>query len=180
MKDPKGVSKFLSLVLRHNPAKIGIVLDEQGYTPVDDLLSALAQHGLTISRDELDQVVAQNDKQRFALSEDRRRIRASQGHSIAVDLGYAPATPPETLYHGTSVKALTSILLHGITKQARQHVHLSATSEAAWQVGARHGKAVVLEVDAGRMQFDEYPFYLSANGVWLVGHVPPEYLRVST
>lgn len=178
MKDPKGVSKLLSLILRHNPGKLGIVLDEHGYVAVDALLAALQRHGLAVSRDELDQLVASNDKQRFSFSDDRSRIRASQGHSVAVDLGYAPAAPPEKLYHGTSAKALGSILRQGILKQARQHVHLSVMPEAAWQVGARHGKAIVLEVDAGRMHFDEYPFYLSANGVWLVGHVPTEYFRV--
>ena len=114
MKDPKGISKFLSLILRHNPAKIGIVLDEQGYVLVDVLLSALKHHGLAVTRAELELVVAENDKQRFAFSDDKQKIRASQGHSIAVDLGYSAATPPGTLFHGTAVKALTSILLHGI------------------------------------------------------------------
>ena len=179
MKDPKGISKFLSLILRHNPGKIGIVLDERGYVPVEDLLRALGRNGLTVSRDELDHVVASNDKQRFAFSHDRSMIRASQGHSVAVELGYSPAIPPETLFHGTAQRLLPSILQQGLLRQSRQHVHLSSSRETATTVGTRHGPAIVLEVDTGRMHFDEYPFYLSANGVWLVGHVPPDYLRVS-
>jgi putative RNA 2'-phosphotransferase len=180
MRDPKGTSKLLSLVLRHNPGKLGLVLDANGYVPVDELLEAFARRGLALDRVELDEIVATNDKQRFAFSEDGAKIRASQGHSLQVDLGYAPAVPPPILYHGTAQRSLVSIQRDGLLKRTRQHVHLSALREMALTVGSRHGgKALVLAVDAGQMHFDEYPFYLSANGVWLVGHVPPEYLRVS-
>lgn len=179
MRDPKGASKLLSLVLRHDPGKLGLVLDVNGYVAVDELLEALTQRGVALDRAELDDLVATNDKQRFAFSEDGTKIRASQGHSLQVDLGYAPATPPPILYHGTAQRSLVSIQRDGLMKRTRQHVHLSELRETAQTVGARHGRAVVLGVDAGRMHFDEYPFYLSANGVWLVGHVPPIYLRVS-
>ena len=178
MKDPRGVSKLLSLVLRHNPGKLGLTLDAQGYAGVGELLLALQARGVALSRDELDTLVAQNDKQRFAFSQDGTKIRASQGHSIDVDLGYAPATPPTLLYHGTAQRNLPSILAQGLLKRSRRHVHLSEDREVARAVGARHGVAVLLGVDAAQMHFDEYPFYRSANGVWLVGHVPTQYLRV--
>lgn len=178
MKDPKGASKLLSLVLRHDPGKLGLTLDAHGYVGVDELLTALQQRGVPLSRDELDTLVAQNDKQRFAFSQDRARIRASQGHSLDVDLGYTPAEPPAVLYHGTAQRNLPSILAQGLLKRSRRHVHLSEDRDVARAVGARHGVAVLLGVDAAQMHFDEYPFYQSANGVWLVGHVPTQYLRV--
>jgi putative RNA 2'-phosphotransferase len=178
MKDPKGVSKLLSLVLRHDPGKLALTLDAQGYASVAELLAALSQRGVQISHVELEDLVAQNDKQRFAFNADGTRIRASQGHSIEVELGYAPATPPTLLYHGTAQRLLPSILAQGILKRSRRHVHLSDSRATASAVGARHGVSVVLGVDAAQMCFDEYPFYLSANGVWLVGHVPTKYIQV--
>lgn len=167
------VSKFLSLVLRHQPESIGLVLDPQGWADVDDLITRANGAGLAITRELLLEVVGANDKQRFALSEDGCRIRANQGHSIGVELGLEPIEPPEILYHGTATRFLTSILEHGLLKGQRDHVHLSADEETAIRVGKRHGIAVVLRVHAGRMFREGKRFYVSANGVWLTEHVPP-------
>src|SRR5438105_2186946 len=126
MSDPTTkLSKFLSLVLRHEPVRIGIILDKAGWVVVDDLLAALAKHRTAVTLDELKHVVATSDKKRFAFSDDGRRIRASQGHSIDVDLGYAPASPPATLYHGTVDRFLAGIREKGLLKGGRHHVHLS-------------------------------------------------------
>ena len=171
------VSKFLSLVLRHDPDRIGIELDEHGWTDVDALLAACARAGLPLTRDELAIVVATSDKQRFALSEDQTRIRANQGHSVEVDLDLEPAAPPELLYHGTVEKFLASIRAQGLLKGERHHVHLSADLETAQRVGGRRGKPVVLTVRAGEMAAAGHVFYRSENGVWLVEHVPAEYLE---
>lgn len=170
------VSKFLSLVLRHRPEKIGIRLDGAGWVGVSELLTACAAHGFPLTLTELKSVVEQNDKKRFALSEDGARIRASQGHSVEVELGYAEAVPPEVLYHGTTERFLESIRNEGLSKARRHHVHLSFDARTAMQVGGRRGRPVVLEVSAGRMHHDGFAFYRSANGVWLTERVPPPYL----
>ncbi len=172
------ISKFLSYALRHKPDAIGITLEDGGWIDVDVLLQALNTVGKSITREVLDEVVRANDKQRFAFSEDGAKIRASQGHSIEVDLGLQPLTPPDVLYHGTASRFLDSILATGLQRQNRQHVHLSADEQTAVRVGQRHGKPIVLHVDAGGMHADGHAFFLSANGVWLTAHVPPTYLRV--
>lgn len=169
-------SKFLSLVLRHEPEKIGVQLDENGWIGVEALLTAMAAHGKPMSRGELDQLVRENDKQRFAFSEDGARIRANQGHSVEVDLALEAQTPPETLYHGTVEKFLEPIFRDGLQKGERHHVHLSPKLETAVKVGQRRGRPIILEVAAGRMHRDGHAFFVSGNGVWLVDQVPPQYL----
>ena len=172
----KRTSKFLSLVLRHQPEKIGIALDPAGWTSVAELLDALARHGKPVSRADLKFVVANNDKQRFALSDDGESIRASQGHSVDVELGSVPAEPPETLFHGTVEKFLDSIRSQGLLKGKRHHVHLSATRETAIAVGGRRGLPIVLTVHAHAMRAAGHDFFLSANGVWLTECVPAEFV----
>jgi putative RNA 2'-phosphotransferase len=172
------VSKRLSFVLRHQPSSIGLTLDEAGWVDVDRLLAALAAHGLPLTREDLDHVVAGNDKQRFAFDAPGTRIRASQGHSVAVDLGYAPATPPDELVHGTVARFLPAILADGLRPGRRHAVHLSADVVTARLVGGRRGRPVVLRVDAARLAATGARFARSANGVWLVDVVPPGYLSV--
>lgn len=171
-------SRFLSLVLRHKPEDAGLKLDASGWCRVDDLLNGCASRGHHISEAELKAVVAENDKQRFQFSEDGKRIRASQGHSIQVDLQYTPTEPPPTLFHGTATRFLASIKQSGLIKGSRQHVHLTAFVATAMQTGARHGKPVIVAVSAGRMYRDGFRFYLTPNRVWLVDYVPVEYLRL--
>jgi putative RNA 2'-phosphotransferase len=179
-KEATRISKFLSLVLRHQPELIGLNLDEQGWTPVPELLEKLRQQNIVIDHTALQQIVATNNKKRFAFNEDQTQIRASQGHSVGVSLDYHPTIPPAVLYHGTAEKNLPSILQHGLKKQSRHHVHLSADKETAVNVGRRHGKPVVLEVKAADMHRDGCQFFVSANGVWLTDQVLPNYLQVST
>jgi putative RNA 2'-phosphotransferase len=171
-------SKLLSYVLRHRPDSIGLVLDANGWAEVGELLARLDAHGKRVDRALLERVVAGNDKQRFAFSEDGSRIRASQGHSITVDLQLREAEPPAVLYHGTASRFLKSILASGLRAGARHHVHLSADLRTAARVGARHGFPVVLAVDALRMRADGIAFYQSDNGVWLTQAVQPKYLSV--
>jgi putative RNA 2'-phosphotransferase len=175
-RDLTSASKFLSLVLRHKPETIGLKLDEAGWTDVEELLAACARHGKRLTREGLDRIVAENDKKRFAFSDDGQRIRASQGHSVKVDLGYSPAEPPETLYHGTAPQFLDSIRAEGLRAGQRHHVHLSRDRETASRVGQRRGKPVILCVAAGRMHREGHAFFISANGVWLTETVPPSYL----
>jgi putative RNA 2'-phosphotransferase len=171
------VSRFLSRILRHAPHEAGLTLDEQGWVAVDDLLAACARAGVALDRAALARVVAENDKQRFAFSADGSRIRASQGHSVPVRLGLPPAQPPDILYHGTATRFVESIRREGLRAGSRTHVHLSADAETAVRVGARHGRPVVLRVDAGRMHAGGHEFTHSANGVWLTDSVPPGYIH---
>ncbi|MEU7570996.1 RNA 2'-phosphotransferase [Micromonospora sp. NPDC049240] len=178
-RDLVRVSRRMSLALRHRPDRFGLTLDRAGWAPVTDLLAAMR-----ISRVELDAVVAGNDKQRFAVEpgpDGADRIRANQGHSVPVDLGLTPASPPGRLYHGTADEVLDAIRAEGLRRGRRHHVHLSPDVATARRVGARRsGAVVVLAVDAAAMADHGYLFYRSANGVWLTDTVPPGYLTVST
>ncbi|MFI7014301.1 RNA 2'-phosphotransferase [Streptomyces sp. NPDC050164] len=169
------VSKYLSKHLRHQPEQIGLALDEGGWVEIDTLIAAAAAHGFPFTRDELDHVVATNDKRRFAVED--TRIRASQGHSVQVDLGLPTATPPAYLYHGTVARTLDAIRAQGLKPMNRHAVHLSPDRETATRVGARRGRPIVLTVDAAAMHRDGHVFHVSANGVWLTQAVPPRYLR---
>ncbi len=171
------ISKYLSKHLRHEPERLGLQLAPGGWVDVDALLTACARQRFPITRAELDEVVAGNDKQRFALDPSGTRIRANQGHSVAVDLNLEPVTPPALLYHGTAERSIEPIMCAGLVKMARHHVHLSPDAESARKVGMRHGKPVVLVVNAAAMHRAGFTFYRSANGVWLTDHVPPQYLR---
>ncbi|MGI8647166.1 MAG: RNA 2'-phosphotransferase [Acidimicrobiales bacterium] len=170
------VSKRLSLYLRHAPERIGLTLSPDGWVTVEELLAALARHNLALTRAELDEVVDGNDKQRFAFDATGNRIRANQGHSVPVDLDLPIAVPPAVLYHGTVEKFLGAIWREGLRPMRRRHVHLSATAQTATSVGARRGPPVVLRVDSAAMAAARHQFRVSANGVWLVTHVPPHYL----
>ncbi|MFI0987874.1 RNA 2'-phosphotransferase [Streptomyces exfoliatus] len=169
------VSKYLSKHLRHQPERIGLELDANGWTEIDTLLQATTRHGFPITREELAHVVATNDKRRFAI--EGTRIRASQGHTVDVDLNLPAAEPPAYLYHGTVAAHLPAIRAEGLRPMARHHVHLSPDRETATRVGARRGRPVVLSVDAGAMHRAGHVFRVSANGVWLADAVPPEFLR---
>ena len=172
-------SKFLSLVLRHRPERANLTLDEGGWVCVDALLAGCRAAGQAMTGEELEEVVATNQKQRFVISADGTRIRANQGHSVDVDLGLKPQTPPATLFHGTVEGALPAIRSAGLERMRRHHVHLSADTTTAEVVGARRGKAVVLSIDATAMQRAGHLFYCTANGVWLTDSVPPEFIRTT-
>ena len=176
-KETIRASKFLSLVLRHEPEKNGLKLNYAGWIEVDTLLSALKQHGKALTVDQLKHIVATSDKKRFALSDDGRCIRASQGHSIEVDLQYEPQIPPELLFHGTATRFLDSIRVDGLSRMERHDVHLSAEMKVTLQVGERHGQPVLLIIKAGEMHRGGHVFRRSANGVWLVNHVPPQFIE---
>lgn len=172
------VSKFLSKYLRHAPGELGLTLEPGGWVPVADLLAATAEKGFPITLDELDAVVAESDKQRFAFDATGTRIRANQGHSVEVDLQLEPTPPPAVLYHGTAAQNRAAILAGGLAKMRRHHVHLSKDTDTAVRVGGRHGKPVVFAVDAAGMARDGFVFFVSANGVWLADEVPAQYLTV--
>lgn len=175
MNDLVSTSKFLSLVLRHRPEVIGLSLDEAGWADIDTLIR-LSQAHKPLTRALIEQVVEENSKQRFAISDDGRRIRANQGHSIEIELGLQPLAPPRLLYHGTATRFVEAIRREGLAKRSRQHVHLSADADTATAVGARHGQPAVLIVRAGEMAAAGHAFFRSENGVWLTDAVPAGFI----
>ena len=176
-KEEKRISKFLSFVLRHNPDHIGIRLDENGWTDAKVLVERVNAHNIPLTFELLKYIVETNSKKRFAFDESFEKIRASQGHSVDVDLGYAAQKPPAILYHGTAERSVNAILEQGLQKQGRTHVHLSLDVGTAKNVGQRHGKVAVLIVFAGEMHERGFEFFLSENGVWLTDRVPAEFLK---
>ena len=172
------ISKFLSKHLRHEPEAIGLTLEVGGWIAVTALLDGCKRAGLPVTRADLDEVVSTNAKQRFAFDETGTRIRANQGHSVEIDLQLEPSKPPDILFHGTSDRFLPGILTDGLKKMDRHHVHLSADVGTAVAVGTRHGKPVVLTVDAAGMARAGHVFYVSANGVWLTDSVPLPFLQL--
>ena len=173
----KNVSRFLALILRHEPQVIKLDIDKQGWGSIDYILANAPANLGEISRDLIDQIVAENDKRRYAISADGQFIRALQGHSIEVDLQLKVTLPPVTLYHGTVEGFIPSINDLGLLPRSRQHVHLSADVETATRVAARRkGKTVLLSVDCKAMLADGHNFYLSENSVWLTDAVPARYL----
>lgn len=173
----KKISKYLSLVLRHQPDVLGLQLDEAGWTDANILLKKMNAAGRRCNREQLETVVRENDKQRFQFNEDRTKIRATQGHSIEVDLGYAESEPPEQLLHGTPEKFVEPIQREGLTRQQRHHVHLHCDSALAASVGQRRGKPVVLTIKAKAMFDAGHKFFVTPNNVWLTDHVPPEFIE---
>ena len=170
------ISKFISLILRHNPAVIGITLDSHGWADADELINGVSKK-YPIDREILSQIVADDKKARYSFSEDGKYIRANQGHSINVDVELQEKDPPEILYHGTGEKSVSSIEAQGLKPQTRLYVHLSLTPEDARKVGQRHGKPVIYSVKSGEMSRAGHKFFISANGVWLVKNVPAEFLE---
>jgi putative RNA 2'-phosphotransferase len=177
-KEQVKISKFLSLVLRHKPEAIGLNLDSQGWADIDELIECARRDRKVLNKEMIYDIVANNDKKRFALSEDRQKIRASQGHSIKVDLGLMEIEPPEYLFHGTAIRFLNSIKDIGLKPRGRHHVHLSIDYETAAKVGQRHGKPVVLKIYSGKMHVAGHKFFKSANNIWLTEEVSPAYIDI--
>lgn len=176
--DLTGLSKFLSLILRHAPHTIGLALDAEGWVEVDALLRQGAAHGHQLDRELLETLVATSDKQRFVISDDGLRVRANQGHSLKVDLQLDAQRPPQYLFHGTATRFLASIRALGLHPRSRRSVHLCTDEATARTVGQRHGRATILVIEAGLMHAEGRAFFLSRNGVWLTAEVPPQFIRL--
>ncbi len=172
------LSKFLSYILRHNPRSINLTLDAGGWCSIKSIIRAAQSKSRCFTAEDIFEVVTTNDKQRFALNADKTKIRANQGHSLPVDLGLTSQKPPDFLFHGTAEKYLDSIRERGLITKKRRFVHLSTDYETAVKVGRRHGKPIVLRIDAGKMHRDDFRFYLSENGIWLVSAVPETYFEI--
>lgn len=169
--------KKLSYVLRHNPASIGITLDENGYAFVNELVAGFKGHGSNIDKSTLIEIVNSDTKERYSFNSDKTKIRANYGHTFSVDLGQKPLSSPDVLYHGTADKNIDSILECGIRKEKRNYVHLTTDTAMALAVGKRYGNAVIFKVNALQMSHDGFVFYKSGK-VWLTDYVPKGYLSL--
>lgn len=167
------IGKKISYLLRHNPEDLS--MDEFGYVHTKALLKKLQ-----INQKVLDYIVETNDKKRFEYSADKFKIRASQGHSIDVDLMLNEVKPPLFLYHGTCYDSHLKIKKSGeINKMKRHHVHLTDNVDVAYSVGKRYSKEeepVIYKIDSDKMYKDGYKFYISANKVYLTENVPISYI----
>lgn len=171
------LSVFISLILRHKPEIIGIKLDDYGYADVNELIEKINNTGRNINIEILEQIVKEDNKQRYSFNEDRSKIRANQGHSINVNVELRELEPPRFLYHGTATRFLDNIKKEGIVSKSRLYVHLSNDIDTAVQVGKRHGVPVVLKINTGKMYENGYKFYLSENNIWLCKYIPFEYVE---
>ncbi|EOY7134189.1 RNA 2'-phosphotransferase [Clostridioides difficile] len=172
------LSIFISLILRHKPETIGIKLDKYGYADVNELIEKINNTGRNINIEILEQIVKEDNKQRYSFNDDRSKIRANQGHSINVNVELRELEPPKYLYHGTATRFLDNIKNEGIIKQSRLYVHLSRDIDTAIKVGKRHGTPVILKINTGKMYENGYKFYLSENNVWLCEYIPFEYVEI--
>lgn len=177
MNNLTGISKFISLILRHKPEVIGITLDEHGWADVNELIAGIRKEHKDFDMSTLEEIVRTDNKQRYSFNMAGTKIRANQGHSIDVDVELEEKEPPEILYHGTGKKYIESIEKQGLIPKSRLYVHLSSDKATANNVGARHGIPVIYEIEAKRMFNDGYKFYLSKNNVWLTKEVPLEYIK---
>ena len=174
----KAISKTLSYLLRHHPEEFGVTYDEFGFMNVNQVIEGICNNcSYSITREDLDRIVTTDAKGRYEYSSDGTKIRALQGHSIPIDLGLTPKEPPVVLYHGTATRFLNSIQSEGIKPMSRVFVHLSDNIHKAKEVGARHGKPIVLQIDAKRMYDDGCIFYKTNNNYWLTSNVPAEYFK---
>lgn len=175
-KNEQKIGRFLSLVLRHDPTSIGLSLDSEGWAKIDDLLTCLKLKGKKLTREGL-QAIVEASQQRFSLSEDGESVRASQGHSINIDIKLTPQSPPEVLYHSTCARFMDSIESKGLSKMSRQHVQLCGDIRSAHEIGRKHRKPIILEVASRLMESHGFKFFRSEDGVWLTEAVPPDYLN---
>lgn len=177
----KQLSKLMSLILRHEPGKFGLTLDENGFVPFDALLTAVQSKSRwqSTSAAQIRQVVRESDKQRFEIVEDASgaKIRARYGHSVEGAVAYEPITPPDILFHGTSRRALETIKRDGLKPMKRQYVHLSIEPQRAQIVGARHdSQPVMLVIRAGEAARNGVQFYQGEARLFLADHIPSQFI----
>ena len=166
------LSRFLALLLRHQPARFGLPLDAEGYADLDAVLRILK--GLPnfrwATRADIDALLALPGRKRFESV--GRRIRALYGHT-AIHPTYTPAIPPDVLYHGTAPENLDAIRREGLQPVQRQYVHLAATPETARQIALRHTDApVILRVDAASAHAAGVTFYHPEENIYLCEVIP--------
>ncbi|OAV93954.1 hypothetical protein PTTG_12593 [Puccinia triticina 1-1 BBBD Race 1] len=184
--DPPDVnlSKTLSYILRHGALKEKLEIRADGCIRLDELLRRPKMKNHTF--EDIKRVVAENDKQRFAIIEEAqadgtiiRYIRANQGHSLKeVDQpDLTPFTDPSelpTAVHGTYLKAWKSIAQEGLKPMKRTHMHFAKglLGEEGVISGMRASCDVFIYLDIEKCFQDGIKFFLSSNEVILTEGLP--------
>ncbi|XP_060077881.1 uncharacterized protein LOC132557400 [Ylistrum balloti] len=169
------LSKKLSFLLRHGAEKEGFTLMPGGFLFVEDVLKLPSLQDFRI--DDVERVVANNDKQRFALKRNpenkRLMIRANQGHTMEVDdLDLKPITSAnevDQVIHGTYWKSWEIIQKTGLSRMGRNHIHFAAGEPGENGVisGMRSSCEVIIMLDMKKALADGLKFFRSANNVIL-------------
>jgi len=161
-------SHDLSYLLRHDKT---YTFETGGWRSVENLIR---EQGFTFKQ--LCDLVTSDSKGRFEFNDDKTKIRALYGHSVPVEMNYAHCTPPEILYHGTSMNADAAIAEVGLKPRSRNYVHLTSENDAALETGSRHGDPVAIHVKALEMFREGYEFYNPVGNIWLVREVPRRFI----
>jgi len=166
------MSRHMAYLLRHTPSFV----NSEGWASVASVELALSERfSQSITREVIQEIVSVDEKSRYEIQ--GNSIRAVQGHSHPVNSGLVESVPPELLYHGTASESVASIKEKGLLSLSRTHVHLSSNVETAQQVGSRHSKNTeVLTIRARAAHEAGIKFFISKNGVWLVEHVPTQFI----
>lgn len=170
----RSISKFMSLILRHQPKEFGLALDSRGFIPLKDLTTAIQTKKPWITEQDVKRIAETSEKQRFEII--GSMIRARYGHSVSVTFDEDETMPPEHLYHGTSREAVASLVREGLKGMGRQYVHLSSDLEEARQVGLRHDtNPIVLTIKALEAHRKGLKFY-KTGPLFMTKTVPPEFI----
>ncbi|XP_034545873.1 LOW QUALITY PROTEIN: tRNA 2'-phosphotransferase 1 [Notolabrus celidotus] len=184
------LSKSMSYALRHGANQMGLHMGTDGFLFLEELLSH--PQFRSYSLEDVERVVATNDKQRFKLrphpEDGRLQIRATQGHSVQVQdlelnpvLAGSPDCPAEAV-HGTYLRNWSSIQQQGLSRMQRTHIHLAPglPGEDGVISGMRKDCDLAVYIDVPKALADGIEFFWSENGVLLTagnteGKLLPKY-----
>ncbi|NPA75974.1 MAG: RNA 2'-phosphotransferase [Euryarchaeota archaeon] len=178
------LSRMLAGILRHFPEKFGVRLDDHGWANLYDIVKGIKRRHRRfgwLKIKHIEAIVLTDDKGRYQLDLENRRIRATYGHSIKVDLSDLPTEGiPETLYYPTTEEELEFIQEMGLKPGDRKWVHLSKNYEDAYIAGRhRVDDPIVLEIDAHAAVEAGYPIYVASPKVFISNEIPPEFITVA-
>jgi len=181
------VSKMFSYVLRHAAHKLDVNIRKDGFVRLREIMKL--RNFKPYSLEELMAVVYFDEKERYSLVREfdgELLIRANQGHTLKVvedDLLLEPITDPMTVQdcvHGTYLVHWPFIKRQGLSKVARNHIHLANGLPEDGKIrGMRQTSELFVYVDVPAAMEDGVVFYRSKNEVILTqgvdGWLPPKY-----
>ncbi len=157
-------------------------IDKHGYALIEDL------EFLGWKVKELQDIMAEDDKKRFTMSD--RRIRAENGHSIeGLDMKYTLITDPSkypVVVHGTYSKNIDSIMRYGLHRRSRNEIHFTTVLDTRKNLsGFRDNADTLIHIDMEAAMRDGLTFYITGNNVILCpgnkdGYLLPKYITHTT